>query len=141
MQFQRHEGLYVVHTLQRADGEDTVMKELTNECRKNEYHDVLDKMKQELRQEVLHEIKSVGIRQKLFSEYYDLANATGNLLFMLENENFAGRLDANTRREYDQLMSRMSKNGVRCQILVEESTAEDYGLYLQQTEAASDRLH
>ncbi len=117
------------------------MKELTNECRKNEYHDVLDKMKQELRQEVLHEIKSVGIRQKLFSEYYDLANATGNLLFMLENENFAGRLDANTRREYDQLMSRMSKNGVRCQILVEESTAEDYGLYLQQTEAASDRLH
>ncbi len=102
------------------------------------HKDILLKIKENLREEVLQGVKTVGLRQRLFTEYYDLANTTSSLLALLQRFDFAGKLQGKDKENYDAIMTRLSCCGLRTQILVEQSSAEEYQALLQKIQPASD---
>ncbi len=95
---------------------------------------ILLKIKENLRKEVLSEVRNVGLRRKLFSEYYDLAGATSTLLGILQKHGFAQSLGEQDRQNYDKLMSRLSCCGLRTQILLEQSSSQEYEMLLSNFE-------
>ncbi len=107
------------------------MKQAIHSESKNKQLKLLNKMKKELRQVVLNDIKKKGMEQKIFNEYHELAGVTRELLNILNDNNFTSMLNNDQKRDYDKLMLKLSKCGVRCQILVEESTSREFTAYLQ----------
>ncbi len=99
-----------------------------------ENREMLLKIKENLREEVLQGVKSVGVQRRLFSEYYDLAGATGALLAMLQDSRFSDSLSDAAREQYDKIMTRLSCCGLRTQILLEQSTAEEFTALLRQSQ-------
>lgn len=98
---------------------------------------LLHKIKEDLREEVLEDVKAKGLRHRLFQEYYDLAGATGALLGMLQQFSFPEQLEGDERRVYDALMTKLSCCGLRTQILLEQSNAEEYETVLNNAKPAS----
>lgn len=98
---------------------------------------ILLKIKENLREEVLEGVKNFGLRQRLFSEYYELAKCTSTLLSMLQNKGFSSQLSDKERQEYDKLMTTLSCCGLRTQILLEQSTSEEYEQVLQSSQPVS----
>ncbi len=117
------------------------MKQAIHSDSKSKSLKLLKKMKRELRQNVLNEIKTKGMEQKLFNEYHELAGVTRELLSILNKNNLTSMLNDQQKREYDQLMLKLSKCGVRCQILVEESASREYEAFLQKLPAESKYLN
>jgi predicted nuclease of restriction endonuclease-like RecB superfamily len=116
------------------------MKEITTST-KSQYVEILNKWKEELRQEVMQNIHSTGLRQQLFAEYNALAATTSKLLSILQKYDFPKQLEAEDSEKYNALMSQLSVSGLRCQILVEESTAQDYEAFLTTAAPASERIN
>lgn len=98
---------------------------------------LLHKIKENLREEVLEDVKTKGLQQRLFKEYYDLAGTTGALLGMLQEYRFVEQLSDEERQNYDTLMTKLSCCGLRTQILLEQSTAEEYQSVLNNAKPAS----
>jgi hypothetical protein len=98
---------------------------------------MLLKIKENLRKEVLSEVRNIGLRRKLFAEYYDLAGATSTLLRILQQHDFAQSLGEQERQSYDKLMSRLSCCGLRTQILLEQSSNQEYEALLSNYEPAT----
>lgn len=117
------------------------MKQAAQSQSKNKSLKLLKKMKNELRQVVLNDIKAKGLEHKLFNEYHELAGVTRELLTILNKNNLTSLLDDKEKKEYDKLMLKLSKCGVRCQILVEESASREFTAYLQKLPAESKYLN
>ncbi len=107
--------------------------------RDQEEKQMLLKIKENLRKEVLNEVKNIGLRRKLFSEYYDLAGATSRLLGLLKEYDFMKDLTDADRKIYDNLMSRLSCCGLRTQILLEQSSTQEYEAILSKYEPVTTR--
>jgi len=116
------------------------MKEMTASARE-QYTEILNRWKAELRQEVMQDLSSVGLRRQLFAEYNSLAAATGKLLGILQQYGFPSQLGAEDAAEYNGLMNLLSVSGLRCQILVEEAAAQEYESFLTAAAPASDRIN
>lgn len=114
------------------------MKEHAHASNNTEVHELLHKIKEELRQEVLEEVEEKGLRDRVFAEYYDLANSAGRLLGLLSKYNFPVHISEEDRQVYDALMRKISVSGLRCQILVEASTESDYESFLMSTPVVSE---
>jgi hypothetical protein len=106
-----------------------------------QYVEILKRWKEELRQEVVQDINAKGLRQQLFSEYNSLAAAAGKLLGMLQQYDFPKQLQGADNAEYNALMNLLSVSGLRCQILVEESAAQEYEAILTAAAPASERIN
>lgn len=100
-------------------------------------NELLLKIKESLRDEVMEGVKNQGLQQRLFSEYYDLAGCTSKLLGILQQAKFMDQLDPEDRQTYDKLMTRLSCCGLRAQILLEQSTQAEYETLLHTSEPAS----
>ncbi len=117
------------------------MKQTLQRESKNKQLKLLNKMKNELRQVVLNDVKKKGMEQKIFNEYHELAGVTRELLNILNVNNFTSMLNDNQKRDYDNLMLKLSKCGVRCQILVEESASREFSQYLKNIPTESKYLN
>lgn len=104
-------------------------------------NEILHKIKETLREEVMQGVKNQGLQQRLFSEYYDLAGCTGSLLGILQNARFVESLSDADRQQYDKLMTQLSCCGLRAQILLEQSTQQEYETVLQTTAPASSMVN
>lgn len=116
------------------------MKEVTVNA-KSQRGEILNKWKEELRQEVMQDIHSTGLRQQLFAEYNSLAATTSRLLSILQQYEFPKQLQGQDSERYNELMSQLSVCGLRCQILVEESTAQEYEAFLTTAAPVSERIN
>jgi len=99
--------------------------------------EMLLRIKETLREEVIEGVRNQGLQQRLFSEYYDLAGCTSSLLGLLQNARFVESLSDADRQQYDSLMTKLSCCGLRAQILLEQSTQQEYETVLQTTEPPS----
>jgi|GEM_PF-2958342 len=106
-----------------------------------QYADILHRWKEELRHEVVQDIQHTGLRQQLFAEYNNLAGATGKLLSILQKYGFPSQLQNADNSEYNELMTLLSVSGLRCQILVEESSAQEFEAILTAAAPASELIN
>ncbi|MGE4298845.1 MAG: hypothetical protein AB7E47_12510 [Desulfovibrionaceae bacterium] len=106
-----------------------------------EKQELLLKIKENLREEVLAGIENMGLRESMINEYREIAGAAGQLLGLLQQYNFVNLLHNNDVAAYDQLMQRLSMSGLRCHILVEESRSVDNEALLAMAPTVSARIN
>jgi len=117
------------------------MKQQTPNTLEAEQIKVLQEMKRTVRRELIKEMQEVSLRDRTITECRELANSTSQVISLLQKYNFPSMLSAADQQRYDEIMTQLSLSGLRCQVLVEESNAEDYGLFLAATPPVSNSIN
>ena len=85
----------------------------------------LDKLKQQLKPQVLDEVMNQGLRDSMITEYGELAANTSALIRLLRESGVANILLGRAAEDYAQILARFSVSGQRFQLLIDESCAID----------------
>ncbi|MBG0775740.1 MAG: hypothetical protein H0S85_04820 [Desulfovibrionaceae bacterium] len=117
------------------------MKSETSKNEFVEFNEIIGKLRDTLRVEVLSEIKSNGMRESMIGEYKALANAAGTLIAMLQKYDFPELLHGADSKAYEEIMRKLSLSGIRCHILVEASRSADQEAVLAMATPMSQRLN
>ena len=88
--------------------------------------EVMGRIKEDIRQEMQGGIQSLGFRDAMIGEYGELAGAASTLIQLLQDNEIINRLTGDDLQLYNQLMRRLSLSGLRGQVLIEESHAQEY---------------
>lgn len=101
------------------------MRPLTYEPTQEELNQTFDKLKEQLRPEVLDEVMQQGLRDSMINEYNQLAATASDLIRLLRETGVANILLGRAVEDYEQILARFSMSGQRFQLLIDESNAVD----------------
>lgn len=101
------------------------MRDTQAEPTQEELRETFRKLRENLRPELLAEVRDSGFREAMITSYSELASTASALLHLLRKTGFAETLGAEDARAYEEILARFSTSGERCKMLVEESSAVD----------------
>ncbi len=95
---------------------------------------------EQLRQQMLRQVKDAGLREAMLSEYKEMASTVSSLLHALAKEGVPETLSAQGQAKYAQCMARLTQSSIRCQMLTKESMDTDAVLHLAAADMSQERM-
>jgi hypothetical protein len=99
------------------------------------------KLEEQLRPEVLEEIRHRGFRDAMILEYRELADALKKLIGLSDKYGMRRLMDDTDTRDYDALMAWLSVCGQRIKIIIDEAGEMDSRAMLALARPADGRIN